>query len=319
MPRIIIDTDPGVDDAIAILMALAAPSVEVAGITVVGGNVPHARGLRNALALLEFAGRPDVPVHRGNSRPLAGRFASARHFHGASGLTRRLPNPTVQPAPEPAIDFLSQQLSQHAGDITLVAIGPLTNLAKLERRRPGSLAQAGSLVVMGGAVDSPGNITPHAEFNFHCDPLAAQEVLNSGVPLSLVDLAACRQVSVARGTALALRATGRLGQLALEMVQNWFKADERRTSMLFYDQIALAAALEADVMTTRQVSLTLETEGSEAGASRLASHAGCVSLADKVDVELLFALMGEWLGWKGDRPLQNPGPAAPGKASLSVG
>lgn len=154
MPRIIIDTDPGVDDAIAILMALAAPSVEVAGLTVVGGNVPHARGLRNALALLDFVGRSDIPVHRGSSRPLAGRFASAQHFHGASGITRRLPQPVAQPAPEGAVDFLARELSQHPGEITLVAIGPLTNLARLERQKPGSLSQTAALVVMGGAVDS---------------------------------------------------------------------------------------------------------------------------------------------------------------------
>ncbi len=299
MPRIIIDTDPGVDDAIAILMALAVPSVEIAGVTVVGGNVPHARGLRNALALLDFVGRSDVPVHRGSSRPLAGRFASAQHFHGSSGLTRRLPEPVTKPAQERAVDFLAHQLSQHPGEIILVAIGPLTNLAQLERRHPGSLSRAASLVIMGGAVDTPGNITPHAEFNFHCDPLAAQEVLNAGVPLTLVDLAACRQVYITRETALGVRATNPLGQLAMEIIQNWFKADDHRESMLFYDQIAMAAAFKPEVLTTRQVTLAVETEGTEAGASKVTVHHGPVALADKVDVEKLMALMGEWLGLSG--------------------
>ena len=298
MPRIIIDTDPGVDDAVAILMALAAPSVEVAGVTVVGGNVPHARGLRNALALLDFVGRPGIPVHRGSSRPLAGRFASARHFHGFSGITRRLPDPVTRPAPEWAVDFLARQLNQFPGEITLVAIGPLTNLARLERRHPGSLSRAAFLVIMGGAVNTPGNITPHAEFNFHCDPLAAHEVLNAGAPLTLVDLAACRQVSVTRDAALGLRAAGPLGQLALEIVQNWFRADERREGMLFYDQIAMAAAFCPEIITTRKVTLAVETEGVAAGASTVAADGGPVALANKVDVERLFALMGEWLGWE---------------------
>ena len=251
MPRIIIDTDPGVDDAIAILMALAAPEVEVAGLTVVGGNVPHARGLRNALALVDFVGRSDIPVHRGSGRPLAGRFASAQHFHGASGLTRRLPEPVTPPAPERAVDFLARKLSAQPGEITLVAIGPLTNLARLERRHPGALARAASVVIMGGAVDTPGNITPHAEFNFHCDPRAAHEVMNSGVPLRLVDLAACRQVTMSRDTALGLKSNSPLGRLSVEIIQNWFKADDRRESMLFYDQIAMAEAVGPDVMTTR--------------------------------------------------------------------
>ena len=299
MPRLIIDTDPGVDDAIAILMALAAPSVEVSGLTVVGGNVPHARGLRNALALLDFVGRSDIPVHRGSSRPLVGRFASAQHFHGASGITRRLPEPVTQPAPERAVDFLARQLSQHPGEITLAAIGPLTNLARLERRHPGSLSRAASLVIMGGAVDTSGNVTPHAEFNFHCDPLAAHEVLNAGVPLTLVDLAACRQVCIKREAALALEAKRPLGRLVLEIIRNWFKADDRRESMLFYDQIALAAAVNSYVLTTRQVTLAVETEGNEAGASRVTANGGPVALADRVDVERLFTLMGAWLGWEG--------------------
>lgn len=298
MPSIIIDTDPGVDDAIAILMALAAPSVEVTGITVVGGNVPHARGLRNALALLDFVGRPDIPVHRGSSRPLAGRFASAQHFHGASGLTRRLPKPVTPPASERAVDFLAHQLSAHPGEIALVAIGPLTNLARLERRHPGSLSRAESLVIMGGAVDTPGNITPYAEFNFHCDPLAAHEVMNSGVPLTLVDLAACRQVTISRKTALGLKAGNALGRLSVEIIRNWFKADDRRESMLFYDQIAMAAAFQPRIFTTRQVTLSVETEGIEAGASRVAAHEGPVALADQVYVARLMELMGEWLGWQ---------------------
>ena len=180
-----------------------------------------------------------------------------------------------------------------------MAIGPLTNLARLERRRPGSLARAKSLVIMGGAVDSPGNITPHAEFNFYCDPLAAHEVLNSGVPLTLVDLAACRQVSTRRETAEGLRATSPQGQLALEIVQNWFKADGRRGSMLFYDQIALAAAIYPEVVSTRQVTVTVETGEAEAGASRAVANQGPVALVDRVDVPQLHRLLAEWLGWQG--------------------
>ena len=295
MPRIIIDTDPGVDDAIAILMALAVPSVEVAGLTVVGGNVPHARGLRNALALLEYAGRSEIPVCRGSNRPLSGKFPYATHFHGNSGITRRLPKPATEPAPEPAVDFLAAQLAGHPGETTLVALGPLTNLARLERRRPGVLAQAASVVVMGGAVDSPGNITPHAEFNFYSDPLAAQEVMATGVPLTLVDLAACRQVAMNRATALGLKSGNRLGRLAVQIIQNWFKADAGRESMLFYDQLAMAATFCPEVMTTRQVTLTVSTEGSGAGASRVVGADGPVALADKVDTARFFALLGEWL------------------------
>ena len=297
MSRIIIDTDPGVDDAIAILMALAVPSVEVAGLTVVGGNVPLARGTRNALALLEYVGRADVPVLRGGSRPLSGKFPYAQHFHGWSGLSRRLPEPSILPAAVGAVEFLATQLHTYPGEITLVALGPLTNLARLERQHPGALSQAAAVVIMGGAVDTPGNSTPYSEFNFYSDPLAAQETLDTGVPLTLVDLGACRQVAITRDAAAELRADNGLGQLAAELVQNWFKLDSRRERFEFYDPLALAAALSPDVLTTRQATVTVETSaGPELAASRVTAPDGPVSVVEKVDVERFFALMGEGEG-----------------------
>ena len=299
LPRIIIDTDPGVDDAIAILMALAAPSVEVAGLTVVGGNVPHAQCLRNALALVEYAGREDVPVFRGSSRPLSGKFPYSPRIHGRTGLSRPLPEPGVRPQPDGSVDFLASQLSARPGEITIVALGPLTNLARLERQHPGSLSQAAALVVMGGAVDCPGNITPHAEFNFYSDPQAANEVLTCGVPLTLVDLGATRQAAIGREASAGLRSEHPLGRLAAELTQDWFNVDERRERFHFHDPLALAVALQGEVATTRQVTLAVETAGEEAGASRVAVNAGPVALADKVDVERLYKLMGEWLGWEG--------------------
>ena len=303
MPRIIIDTDPGVDDAVAILMALAAPSVEVAGLTVVGGNVPHARCLRNALALLEYTGRDDIPVFRGSSRPLSGKFPYGRRFHGWSGLSRRLPEPCRPAATGDAVSFLADQLEYYPGEITLVALGPLTNLARAERQRPGALARAASLVVMGGAVRCPGNSTPHAEFNFYSDPLAAQEVLAAGVPLTLVDLGACRQVAITRQAAAGLRATDSLGRLAVELVQNWFGKDDNRQRFEFYDPLALAAALEPALLTRRQVTLAVETApGPQLAASRVIAPAGPVSVVagvEGVDARRFFSLMGRWLGWEG--------------------
>ena len=299
MPRIIIDTDPGVDDAIAILMALSAPSVEVAGLTVVGGNVPHASCLRNALALVEYAGREDVPVFRGSSRPLSGKFPYSTRVHGRSGLSRPLPEPIVRPQPEGAVAFLATQLSARPGEITLVALGPLTNLARLERQYPGSLSRTAALVVMGGAVDCPGNFTPHAEFNFYSDPRAAREVLTCGVPLTLVDLGATRQAAIDRGAAAGLRSGHPLGQLAAQLTQDWFEVDDRRERFHFHDPLALAVALAPEVITTRQATLAVETEGAEAGASRVVANEGHVAVADRVNAERLRGLMGEWLGWEG--------------------
>ena len=305
MARIIIDTDPGVDDAIAILMALACPALEVAGLTVVGGNVPQARGVRNALALLEYAGLGDVPVLRGSSRPLPGqgngKFPYAHHFHGWSGLSRRLPEPGRRPAAGGAVDFLAAQLDAAPGQVHIAALGPLTNLARLERQRPGSLAQAASIVVMGGAVDAPGNSTPYAEFNFYSDPAAAQEVLTSGVPLTLVDLAACRQVAIGREAAANLRAPGnRLGQLAAQLAQNWFRRETRRERFEFYDPLALAAAIAPEVLTTRRAAVSVATAaGPEWAASRVTAADGPVAVVERVDAAKFFALLGETLGWEG--------------------
>ena len=300
MPRLIIDTDPGIDDAIAILMALASPAWQLAGLTVVGGNVPRARGRRNALALTEYAARPDVPVFRGSARPLRGKFPYAQHFHGWSGLSRRLPAPQTRPAAASAVAFLAAQLQDHPGQIHLAALGPLTNLARLERQYPGILSQAAAITVMGGAVNAPGNITPAAEFNFYSDPTAAHEVLNCGAPLTLVDLAACRQVALDRTDAAHLRANSRLGQLAAQLIQNWFRRDQQRQRFEFYDPLALAAMLSPEIITTRPAAITVETAlGAQLGASQTAAPAGPVALAPKVDAAQFFALLSKTLGWSG--------------------
>ena len=300
MPRLVIDTDPGVDDAIAILMALASLSWQIAGLTVVGGNVPLARGLRNALSLTEYAGRADVPVLRGCARPLRGKFPYAQHFHGWSGLSRRLPAPQIHPAAGSAVDFLVAQLQDYPGQIHIAALGPLTNLARLERQHPGILSQAASIAVMGGAVNTPGNITPAAEFNFYSDPTAAQEVLNCGASLTLVDLASCRQVALERADTANLRASSRLGKLAAQLIQNWFRRDQQRQRFEFYDPLALAALLAPEVITTRPASITVETApGTQLGESQAAGQTGPVAVAEKVNAERFFALLAETLGWNG--------------------
>ncbi|MEC9279772.1 MAG: nucleoside hydrolase, partial [Chloroflexota bacterium] len=137
--KVIIDTDPGVDDAIAILMALRSPSLQVLGLTTVGGNVPLARATRNSLALLEYADRTDIPVVRGAALPIRGQYGYAFPVHGTSGLTRRLPNPSIGPIEQRAVDYLAEELGKHPGEIILAALGPLTNIANLTTRYPGAL------------------------------------------------------------------------------------------------------------------------------------------------------------------------------------
>ena len=303
--RLIIDTDPGVDDAIAILMALAAPEVEVVGLTTLGGNVPRARATRNALALLQAAGRPDIPVAAGAARPrpidkLRGRFRPSVAFHGPGGLSVRLPEPVRRPVPETAVDFLHRNIQARPNEITLAALGPLTNLSRVEARHQGVLLRASNLVIMGGAVETRGNVTPHAEFNFHSDPLAADHVLSRGVSATLADLAACRQVSISRDEAARINARSGIGDLALRVLRGWFDRDPERRRFEFYDPLAVALALEPAIATVRKISLRVDaTDGEGRGESLISGEPGPVSLALEVDSRRFFALLGELFDWQG--------------------
>ena len=291
-PKIIIDTDPGMDDAIAILMALAWPGIELVGITTVGRNVPMPRGTRNALALLEYAGRQDVPVARGAARPCRGRFGYSYRFHGQSGISRRLPEPKTRPLKIAAAEFLATQLRDNPGRITIVALGPLTNLANLLDQHPDALPLVDSLVVMGGAVDGCGNVTLHAEFNFYSDPVAAHKVLSSGVPLTLIDLGASRKTSITRKTAEGLKGASSVGRLAVQLLFNWFQRDPQRERFDFHDPLALAVALRPGLIENRPLTLEVETSDlSRIGETRVVAQGGPVTAAKEVDTKAFLGLL----------------------------
>ncbi|HEX6440797.1 MAG TPA: nucleoside hydrolase [Stellaceae bacterium] len=191
MPRrIIIDTDPGIDDAVAILLALASPELDVLGLVAVAGNLPLGVTELNARALAELAGRPEIPVHAGCPRPMSPAAVSAAHVHGDGGLGGlALPEPKVAPQPEHGVDFLVRKLREaKPKSITLCALGPLTNIAVALVMAPQIADRIQELVLMGGAARIPGNITPAAEFNIHCDPQAAAVVFESGVPITMAPL-----------------------------------------------------------------------------------------------------------------------------------
>ena len=288
------------DDAIAILMALASPRLDVVGLTTVGGNVPRARATRNALAILQAAGRTDIPVALGAARPLAGRYRPSVAFHGTGGLSARLPDPDVSAVASSAVDFLDWKINAAAGTVTLVALGPLTNLARLERIHPGTLARCASVLIMGGAVDTRGNVTPHAEFNFHSDALAASRVLALDAPMALVDLAACRQVGISREQAGRLSADKPIGNLALRILQGWFARDDARERFEFYDPLAVALAIDSSLATTGRVGLAVGTEpGDRWGETTVVRETGPVSLAIQVDETPFFSLLADIFGWQG--------------------
>ena len=193
---IIIDTDPGIDDAVAVLLALASPGLQVDVVVAVAGNMPLAVTESNARAICEFGGRPDVPVYAGCARPLTRSPITAEHFHGGTGLgTLVLPPPTMPLRPEHGVDAtIALFRAAPAKSVTWCALGPLTDVAMAVIKAPDIVERVGELVLMGGASRALGNTTPAAEFNIHADPHAAQIVFESGLPITMIPLDVTQQV-----------------------------------------------------------------------------------------------------------------------------
>ncbi len=188
MPRrVVLDTDPGIDDSLAILLAAASPEVDLAAVGVTGGNCVLADGVRNALGVLELAGRPDIPVCAGCPDPLIRPLFTAAETHGDAGLGyARLPEPAARPSAEHAVDMIIREILAAPGEVTLVAVAPLTNVALALRKDPRIAGAVREVIVMGGALRADGNTTTLAEFNFYVDPHAAHIVLHSGMPITLL-------------------------------------------------------------------------------------------------------------------------------------
>ena len=302
---VVIDTDPGVDDAIALLMALSSPEIDVIGLTTTAGNVPIGPATRNALAILESLGRTDIPVAKGASRPIRGRFAYARHVHSAEGLTHPLPPPMSRTSDIGAVQFLAQTLRANPGAVTVIALGPLTNLARLHRDHPTVLPLAKRLLVMGGAVQTSGNITPHAEFNFYSDPTAARLVMESGIPITLIDMAPCRQVFLTSDDVASARSSSAAGILAEQLLAGWFRQGATRERFNMYDPLTLVAAIAPHAIKLRSVTMTVDdstTTDDRAlwGRCRvLDENGGPVRVAEPggVDVPASLRVIRELLGW----------------------
>ena len=303
---VVVDTDPGVDDAVAILMLLSDPSFDVLGFTTTAGNVPLARSTRNSLALLEHIGRSDIPVYRGAARPIRGRYAYARQVHSASGLTRRMKEPDIGASNTKAIPFLTATLSAHPGEVTLIALGPLTNLARLWRSNPDALRAAGRIVVMGGAVNARGNASPHAEFNFYSDPTAAKIIFDSGLPLTLIDLAACQRVAISRAQAETVRSGSKMGTLAAELLEGWFARDSSRQQFYLYDPLAVLAVTHPQVVglngiTVRVVDSDDTDDSAMWGKCEVVdANQGPIQVAasGRVDSDAAWAAIKELLDWE---------------------
>ena len=267
--KIIIDTDPGQDDAVAILLALGSPDeLEVLGITAVAGNVPLALTEKNARIVCELAGRLDIPVFAGADRPLRRTLVTAEHVHGKTGLDGPvLAEPTMPLQTVHGADFIIDTLRDApSGSVTLVPIGPLTNIAIAFERAPEIIGKVAEIVLMGGAYFEVGNITPAAEFNIFVDPEAADIVFRSGVPLVVMPLDVTHRALTSRARVDAFAA---LGNEAGRMVAAWTDFFERFDKEKYgsegaplHDPCTIAYLLQPDLFTGRHVNVCVET-GSE--------------------------------------------------------
>ncbi|MCV2878485.1 nucleoside hydrolase [Sedimentimonas flavescens] len=266
MPRkIIIDTDPGQDDAVALLLALASPELEVLGITCVAGNVPLALTTRNARVVCELAGKTEVKIFAGCDRPMQRALVTAEYVHGKTGLDGiALPDPTMALQDAHAVDFIIETLRDlPEGSVTLCPLGPLTNIATAFTRAPDIVPKVAEIVLMGGAYFEVGNTTPAAEFNIYVDPQAAEIVFKSGAPLVVMPLDVTHKALTTRARIEAFRALGtRVGNA----VASWTDFFERFDMAKYgsqgaplHDPCVIAYLLNPNLFEGRHINVEIET------------------------------------------------------------
>ena len=265
--KIIIDTDPGQDDAVAILLALASPEeIEVLGITAVAGNVPLALTQKNARIVCELAGRTDIKVFAGAVRPMVRRLVTAEEVHGKTGLDGPvLPEPTMPLQPQHAVDFLVETLMSHpAGTITLCTLGPLTNIGLALVREPRIASRIKRIVAMGGGYFEQGNVTPAAEFNIYVDPQAARVVFESGIPITLVPLDCTHQALTTKKRLAVFKAmTNRSGEATAQMLDFFERYDVHKYGFdggPLHDPCVIAWLLKPELFNGREVNVAIECE-----------------------------------------------------------
>jgi purine nucleosidase len=265
--KIIIDTDPGKDDAVAILLALASPAeLEVLGIVAVAGNVPVELSASNARKICELAGRSDLPVYAGCARPMHRQPITAEHVHGETGLGRlRLPAPQMPLQPVHGVDFLIDRLRQadDAG-ITVCTLGPLTDIGMALAKAPDIVNGVRDLVMMGGGYSQPGNVTPAAEFNVYADPHAASIVLQSGIPITMAPLDVTHTLLTTPTRVEAIRALGNRCAVAVAELLGGVEAYDvvkfGSGGAPLHDPAVIAYLLRPQLFGSRTVNVTVETE-----------------------------------------------------------
>jgi purine nucleosidase len=263
---IIIDTDPGQDDAVAILLALASPELEVLGITAVAGNVPLALTEVNSRKVCELAGRPEIKVYAGAVRPMLRTLVTAEHVHGRTGLDGPvLPDPKMPLQKQHGVDFIVDTfMTRAAGAVTLCTLGPLTNVALALIKEPRIASRIKRIVAMGGGFFEGGNVTPAAEFNIYVDPHAARLVFDADIPVTLIPLDCTHQALTTRARVEKFRAmknnTGPATALMLDFFERFDVQKYGSDGGPLHDPCVIAWLLKPELFTSRDVNVAVECE-----------------------------------------------------------
>jgi purine nucleosidase/pyrimidine-specific ribonucleoside hydrolase len=275
---VIVDTDGGVDDALALIMALNSPQLDLKAVTVVAGNINVDQAANNVLRVVSIVKPDTLPiVAKGYEKPLQKPPFNAAGIHGADGLgeldrfkeadgTPRYPQLTIEPSTENAVDLLLKAAQEYDDSLTIIALGPLTNLAIAIQKDSATIKKVGRIIIMGGAVTVPGNITAAAEFNFFVDPHAAQVVMESGIPLTLVGLDVAMKAPLPRQVVEdnLQRRPSKVTQFiadCTEIYMAFYRDHEGFYGCYLHDPLAMAVAIDSSLVTTESLYMMVETEG----------------------------------------------------------
>jgi purine nucleosidase len=263
--RIIIDTDPGVDDALTFLLALSSPKIKLEALTTTQGNVIVEKATRNALAVLELAGASQIPVAQGSEFPLIGPLRASALVHGESGLgNSKLPESRNKPVDQHAVDFLIDKVLAEPGEISIYPIGPLTNIAMAIRKEPRFARSVKELVIMGGAIQEGGNMSPLAEFNIYVDPHAAHIVFHSGIPITLIPLDVTHKCILKQEHLDRLLLTkSPISKFISDSIQDYmeFSLSRGQAGCALHDPLTLAVILAPELLTLNEYHVDVDISG----------------------------------------------------------
>lgn len=290
---IILDVDTGVDDALALGLAVLEPEIELLAASTLAGNVDVGQTTRNTLTVLDWFGATELPVHRGASRPLARPLHTAERYHGSDGLGESGLEPSQRPVgPDRGPAAMIRLARSRPGDITLVCVGPLTNLAIALNVEPSLPDLVAGLVIMGGAYHVPGNTTPQAEFNIYCDPEAAAQVFEVAERFkrfTAIGLDVCHQVALGAADYRASQTAASPGARLFARIGRRTFEERKSEAFYLYDPLALAVAVRSELVRNEDSTVIVDLDEEHRGRTRIAGP-GPVQVARSVDVEA-------FMGW----------------------